>query len=605
MKKSGILVLLVICLISCKKSSESGYGKNGDNLGEKKDAVLVYSASKFNDATDFKASFDGKYMTITTKQNDKVSQYSNDGGETWKDLPAKVFPTQINNNGYITYFDSSISRNVVSKADQTTLNFSFTSNQGDEFYLGNSQYIYHHKVWQKGLSVIDANTGATTPLILPSNSFYCGPDQNGGIAFVNSNGLDIHQPITNTWKHYDINIGTERLLNRGWNKPSVCHYNGFDKLVIGNDLSYSVYSLNSANAIEEQDWPYGMKGNYTNPMMLKINKEGAVYTTISQFGGKPRNFKINLSNFTEMSELGYNYTSGNFSYEFTDTEAKKIGAQTTLINGVMKNQKKMINAFATDDKVYALYNLTYGEPDYYNGDKSPQVNMLSIYDQNAKTETFVEKTGLYNFVYADGNNILITGPDSLTFSNNGGNTWSRKYSPLTSFIRELKKIGNTYYAMYVKLVEYNSPGNGPIIYHDYKMLTSTDLQNWKVLPGTAHDGNAAIGPRTFTSDGYLSFTYGEKQYSKDFGKTWNKTTENIVIFFDVEIAKDQVATFNNDGTEFHKTVNSISKGDPSAGKTVATYISPVKTNVTPLRAPILSKSNKIYFFGDLSVIRFD
>lgn len=269
MKKSGILVLLAICFISCKKSHESGYGKNGDNLGDKKDAVLVYSATKFNDANDFRASYDGKYMTITTKQNDKLSQYSDDGGATWKDLPAKIFPTQINNNGYIAYFNNTISRNVVAKADQTALNFSFTPNQGDEFYLGNSHYIYHSKAYGSGLSVIDTQTGTTTVLTLPSNAIYCGIDQNGGVAFVNANGVDIHQPATNTWKHYDINIGTERLRNRGWNKPSVAHYNGFDKLVIGNDLSYSVYNLNTANAIEEKNWPQPFYNVYTNPAFLQ------------------------------------------------------------------------------------------------------------------------------------------------------------------------------------------------------------------------------------------------------------------------------------------------------------------------------------------------
>ncbi len=596
-----LFIITILITTSCKKPSSESEGAFNQN----KQAVEVYTTTPFNEANTILASFNGNVMVIQSVNRDDQYEYSLDGGKTWANLNIDKEPLAINNQGYILNKDR-YNNPIISRLDGKDAKISYNGSQND-FYFGKDNYIYNFKKSLKELAVlkIEENTWTTINNRADTLGIYCGQDQNGGIAFQKGDVLSIHQPITNTWEYHKMNINVYKVSNNTPNKSGIVHFNGYSKIVFGNTDLHAVYDLNTKEA-QYYDYPDYFRNIYFNPISLQINKQGDVYLNVATYYGISTLFKATNGIYKVIDNATYHYTSGDYSYEFTPLEAKKIGTSTENMDGLIKFKRFMINAYITDDYVYSIYNLRTNYH-YFNSDKSKSDYTLFTYNRATKTEKKININGSYNYVYADGENILITGGDSVTVSTDGGTSWTRRHSPLTGNIIDVKKSGSTYYGMWLFITSYTSNSGVTSYSYDFKMLTSSNLFTWSQLPGATASGSGK-GPQSFTTLGYLSAVQGFVsntyflEYSHDFGKTWTNTTEYSFPVFNTELGGGKFAMINYSGPsgiektlldERNKIIN-ITKYAVAPGK-----------GFTLRRAPIVTSSKKVYYISYNEIYRLD
>src|SRR5690606_9324219 len=240
------------------------------------------------------------------------------------------------------------------------------------------------------------------------------------------------------------------------------------------------------------DWQAPYNNYYENPQKIEINKSGDVFATVSPYGGKPIMFKITNGNMVGYPKSTYTVCKGDYTYEMYPLVAKKISTgKTEEISGLLKEARYFKNAYITESNVYAIYQI---EPfhSYYNGETAGADTVIR-YDRKTNTFKPLNLSGTFNFAYQDGNHVFLSGDDELMYSANNGDTWEKTASPITNNLVEVKKIGSTYYGMCKTVSTYTST-YGTSYSNSFKMLTSTDLKNWTLLPGASYDGKSGQGP---------------------------------------------------------------------------------------------------------------
>ncbi|MFN0290412.1 hypothetical protein [Pedobacter helvus] len=595
---------LILLLSACKKSTIDP--QKTDELQDRNGAVQeVFGGQLFNDAANFIPSFDGNYALIRTNSENKQFQYTKDAGATWQELKSVKEVFAVNDKGFYVY-DPQTGARQFSKLGAADAGFSYNIT-GGEFILGKDDYIYDFNPFinTNKVTLINTLNGQTTVVNNQADTLgkYCGQDQNGGIAFINHKGLSIHQPRSNEWVFHPFNIVRLYFTSNNVSQPSKFHFNGYNQLVIADQIGYHVYQIGQKNALRTFNWPNPYTQNYENPKKIEINQNGDVFATILRYGGKPVMFKITDGNMAAYPRSTYTVCKGAYTYEMHPLTAKKISAaKTENINGLLKEARDFKNAYITATKVYAIYPI---EPaySYYNGEASPGADTVLCYDRNTNTNKFLSVSGHFNFVYQDGNKAFVSGNNVLMYTANHGDTWEKIVSPITNNLVEVKKIGNTYYGM-CKTVDTYTSTYGTSYSNSFKMLSSIDLKTWTLLPNAAYDSKAGSGPSTFTKDGFLSYissTTGGlifKNYSTDFGKTWQSTSDPVIVF-SAELNDGKLVNFNhNGGSQLYYDVYERN-GITGELKARITYNAPTGrsfTTSTP-RTPVVGENGSFYFFN--------
>lgn len=605
---AGLLLLLSACKKPTNKPETPGAEQERDGVVQE-----VFSSPLFNDAADFIPSFSGNYALIKTNSENIQYQYSSDAGATWQELKSVKNIVAVNDKGYYL-FDPPKGSRYFSKLGAADAGFSYNITDG-EFILGKDNYIYDVSPSRNvnKVTLINTTNGQSTVVNNQADTLgkYCGQDQNGGIAFINNKGLTIHQPRNNEWVFHSFNIVRLYFTSSNVSKPSKFYFNGYDQLVIADQIGFHVYQTGKKDAVRTFNWPNPYMQNYENPRRIEINQNGEVFATILRYGGKPVMFKITEGNMAAYPRSTYTVCKGPYTYEMYPLAAKKLSAgRTDNINGLLKEVRGFKNAYITEGKVYAIYPI---EPayDYYNGEVSPGADTVLSYDRNTKISKFLDVSGHFNFVYQDENKTFLSGNNVLMYSTNHGGTWGKVASPITNTLVEVKKIGNTYYGMCRTVTAYTNTF-GTSYSNSFKMLTSTDLKTWTLLAGAAYDSKTGQGPSTFTKDGFMSYftavTGGLrfKNYSIDFGKTWESTPDNVIVF-NTELNDGKLVNFNhNGGTKlyyFAHNRNGIT-GELSAR---INYAAPAGRNFTTSmpRMPIVSENGSFYFFNHDKIFKLN
>lgn len=612
MRKNNLISLglvLLLSLFSCKKPKNEPQGQQGDKDGTVEE---VYPGTMFNDAAELITSFNGNYMVIKSNSANNLYQYSNDGGATWQNLNSVKNVLSVNDKGFYVY-DPQVGSRQFSRLGKADAGFTYYIT-GGEFILGKDDYIYDVNVSYNAnkITLINSNNGESTVVNTKADTLgkYCGQDKDGGIAFISANGLNIHKPTDNKWVFHPMNIVRLYFTSSNVSKPSKFFYNSYDKLVVADQKGFHVYQTGQKNAIQTFDWPAPYNNYYENPQKIEINKSGDVFATVSPYGGKPIMFKITNGNMVGYPKSTYTVCKGDYTYEMYPLVAKKISTgKTEEISGLLKEARYFKNAYITESNVYAIYQI---EPfhSYYNGETAGADTVIR-YDRKTNTFKPLNLSGTFSFVYQDGNHVFVSGNNELMYSANNGDTWEKTASPITNNLVEVKKIGSTYYGM-CKTVSIYTSTYGTSYSNSFKMLTSSDLKNWTLLPGASYDGKSGQGPGTFTKDGFLSYVsarVGGKtffQYSIDFGKTWQSTTDFVVVFV-AETSDGDLVQFNHNGGsqlyyQYYKR-NGVSgelKGE-------VTYNAPTGRSFhtsTP-RVPVVGNNGSFYFFNDNKIYRLN
>lgn len=608
MKTNNLISLglvLILFLFACKKSKNDPQEEGGDKDGAVEE---VYPGTMFNDAAEFITSFSGNYMVIKSNSANNLYQYSSDGGATWKNLDKNITPTNVNDEGYFTYIPA-VGNPQFSRLGKPDAGFSYNIT-GGEFVLGKDNYIYDVQQTYNANKVmlINSNNGESTVVNNAADTLgkYCGQDQHGGIAFINHNGLSIHQPESNSWVFHPFNIVRLYFTSSNVSKPSKFFFNGFDKLVVADQVGFHVYQTGTKDAIQNFNWP-SLYNYYDNPYKIAVNKSGNVFATISKYGGKPIAFKITNGNMMSYPNATYTECKGAYTYEMYPLEAKKISAgKTENISSLLKEPRRFKNAYITENNVYAIYQI---EPsyNYYNGEVAGADTVIR-YTRQAKNTKPLNVSGTFNFVYQDGNQVFVSGNNELMYSANNGDTWEKVASPITNNLLEVKKIGNTYYGMCKTISTYTST-YGTSYSHTFKMLTSTNLKNWVLLPGASHDGGET-GPETFTRDGFLSYFSGRAgglnfyKYSIDFGKTW-ESTNDFVVDAVAELNDGRLVKSNHNGGSQLYLLYYKRDGISGELKGKTTYNAPQGRDFTHSypRVPVVSENGSFYYFNGNKIFK--
>lgn len=592
------LGLLLLLLCACKKSGVDP--KTNDESTDKTGAVEeVFPSQMFNDAEDFIPSFSGNYALIKTNSQNKQFQYSSDAGATWQELKSVRNIFAVNDKGYYIY-DPPTGARQFSKLGAVDAGFSYNLT-GGELILGKDDFIYDFSpaISVKKLSLINTANGQTTVVNNQADTLgkYCGQDQNGGIAFLNTKGLTIHQPRDNKFIFHPLNFVRLNFTGNNVNNASQFFYNGYDKLVVADKSGFQVYQTGKKDAIQNFTWPNPY--DYRNPSKITINKNGDVFATLVMEG----NIKITNGNITKSPKAAYTTCHGEYTYEMYALEAKKIGAgKTEDISGLLKEARNFKSAYITEENVYAIYPL--------NGPYKADIGDTVLrYNRKTKTTIPLNLSGTFSFVYSDGNRVMVSGNNVLMYSANNGETWEQVNSTITNSLVEVKKIGNTYYGMCRSITSYTST-YGTSYSNSFKMLTSTDLKNWTLLTGASYDGKGGRGPLTFTKDGFMSYISSSsgslifKNYSTDFGKTW-QSTSNSVVLFSAETNDGKLINFNhNGGSQLYYEVYNRNGITGNLGARI-TYDAPTGrsfTTSTP-RVPVVSENGSFYFFNDDKIFK--
>ncbi len=599
---------LLLLLSACKKNTNEPDTPDGDGT-----VTEVFASPLFNDAANFIPSFSGNYALIRTNSENKQFQYTNDAGATWQELKSVKEILAVNDKGYYL-FEPPTGPSYFSKLGAADAGFSYNQTAG-EFILGKDDYVYDVDPSRNinKVTLINTINGQSTVVNNQADTLgkYCGQDQNGGIAFVNSKGLTIHQPSNNEWVFHPFNIVRLYFTSNNVSKPSKFHFNGYNQLVIADQIGFHVYQTGQKNAVRTFNWPNPYTQNYENPKKIEINQNGDVFATILKYGGKPVMFKITDGNMAAYPRSTYTVCKGAYTYEMYPLEAKKISAtKTENINGLIKEVRGAKNAYITEDKVYAIYPI---EPayDYYSGEVSPGADTVLSYDRSTKTTNFLNISGHFNFVYQDGNKAFVSGNNVLMYSANNGNTWEKVASPITNTLVEVKKVGSTYYGMCKTVTAYTNTF-GTSYSNSFKMLTSADLKTWTLLPGASYDSKMGTGPLTFTKDGFISYisnitgNLAFKNYSTDFGKTWQSTSDPVIVF-STELNDGNLVNFNhNGGSQLYYDVYNRN-GITGELRARITYNAPAGrsfTTSTP-RVPIISDNGSFYFFNSDKIFKLN
>ncbi len=532
--KNNLIILIFILLVSCKKDKKDDLKTSNEilNAEDYYTTPLFYQSS----ASQIAASWNGEVIVL--KNEDKF-YFSQDGGNSFNQAFPSIrnnIPYFVNESGIMAWSDGYYSSFYNLKTNQVI-------NSGiagfyNEYYVGQNDLMYCIQgtnssvppiVFYKKLSQSNWDTLSKKGDTL---GIYCGQNIDGGISFFNpsSKKLYNHHPTNKNITSVSFTDFSMSNITQGQgNKQPIYAYNGIDKLVIGYTKGFAV--LNTTNkSVEYTNWLGDFKGYYENPTSLSISKLGEVFASINSYTISLTNYKIVDNVFEEIQVTCPVIINGDWTYMMNSLNPfkSKVGNNSLLKIGTSKSpQIKFFHEYS--EGFYSLINSSLNKTILIN-DKKSNYEMQYL-------------NGIYNFIYRDINSIIISGNDSMMYSNDGGITYETIKSNFHTPLTYIKKNNSIYYGLATKNFKYNLGGTGfQIDRHNFAVYTSSNLKDWILMPNTNKNDVNGVAPNIFSSNGMMSYVENITPQgnmtlvgynSTDFGATW--TSSGKLAVFNVDL----------------------------------------------------------------------
>lgn len=524
MKYLSLLLTASFFIIGCKKEPNTKPLNTETSLN----AEEYYSSPKFyqSNITDMAASWNGEVIVLKNNSN---FYYSKDGGNTFNQVTPSIknyIPYVVNESGIMAWSDNfysgfyNLNTNAVINSNIPGFYNQYYVGQNDVMYCiqgtnsSTPAIVFYKKLNQTSWDTLTKNSD--------SLGLYCGQNNLGGISFFNPSKktLSNHDPINKTVSQYTFSqLDFANITQGSSNRQIKYFYNGHNLIVAGYTKGFAL--MNTTNlSVTYQDWESNFKGYYENPLSLSCSKNGIVYAQLSSYVNQATRFEINGSSFKTIQTNSDVINIGDYTYfPYSLNPIKSNGTNTSPIK---------------------IGNLQSVEIDYYHPYNNMHYNL--IYDGGTTTQLIEDKIstyssrfliGYYSFIYRDNNTIIISGNDSLMYSDNEGISYNTIKNPFHHALTYLKKINGTYYALSVKNFKYNLGGTGfQTDRFNIGVYTSTNLKDWTLIPNSYKTDVNGKGPEIFSSNGLMTYNeniepLGNPIYrgykSTDFGVTWSSS----------------------------------------------------------------------------------
>lgn len=589
-------------LFSCKKESKN----NNENTNENKTISPLIVAPKTNNTTEICASFDGNYILAQSVVNTTTSyRYSSNGGSSWKDLTTKIGPNpMINNEGIVAWNNNSKTGMISLKNDP---NFTYsTPGYYDLYYLGaddgiycyqgtNSQSIKVKFYYKKS----QATTWDTLSFDGDTLGLYAGQDKDGGAAFYNikKQKINIHKPKSNSWEQKNCTINLNNITLGQTNRSPKYAFNGYDLMVVGYTKGYAKADI-SNNQTTYQDWQTSFSGYYENPMGISVNESGEVFAQLQSYTNPLTYFRLFNSENDSLNLVSPAFCAGSFTYlmEFNKAIKKDKNGESNM-SDLVDFESPIIHSFV-------------GDKDYYFIQKTNSTGVNSILTIKSKSGSNTESIKFqenYHFVYSNGSSILLCGSSTWNYSSDNGKNWVKKQAPNGKSITYINKINGVYYGMSVLSFLYTLGGTGfSVPKHDFAMFTSSDLENWTLLPGSERVNVSSQGPKYINNSGVIVYSENTNPLgnprlvyyiSNDFGKSF-VSSGSVLNLYNL-----QSADGNNNYTINYYGAKLIQKktSDRQNNLLKTTVYQSTSDDVLNNSNPTIDANGRIYYYSKFSI----
>ncbi len=599
MKNTIIIFIITLLLFGCKKEPKN----NNINQDKNANAQEHYSSPKFyqSNISDIAASWNGEVIVL---KNNSIFQFSKDGGNTFNQVTPSIknyIPFVVNESGIMAWSDNFYS-GFYNLNTNTVINSNIPGFY-NQYYVGQNDLMYCIQgtnsstpaiIFYKKLSQTSWDT-----LTKNSDSFgvYCGQNNLGGISFFNPSNKTLynHDPINKTLSQFTFSqLNFANITQGSSNRQIKYFYNGYNLLVAGYTKGFALMNTNNLN-VTYQDWEGNFKGYYENPLSLSCSKNGMVYAQLMSYVNQATKFEINGSNFKTIQTTSDVINNGEFTY--------------------FPNSLNPIKSNGTTSSPIKIGNLQSVEIDYYFPYNNSHYNL--IYDGGSSTQLIEDKinsysiknlNGYYSFIFKDNNSIIISGNDSMMYSEDDGTTYTSIKNPFHYALSYLKKINGIYYGLAVKNLKYNLGGTGfQTDRFNIGVYTSSNLKDWTLIPNSYRTDVNGKGPEIFSSNGLMTYNeniepLGNPIYrgykSTDFGVTWSSS--GLIPVFNVDLGNTlALVTYNG--------ANKITRQnyDVNLNKTnTVQYSTNVSVPITN-QVPIVNSNGKTLYVTEDKVLLLD
>lgn len=526
-KSTLVLALSFSLFFSCKKTKEDGPNETNKELTIDR----VFQAPPMEQADKVAASMDGKYAYTLSTMNPLFTQltFTKDRGQNWQSMTINFRADHnlcITKGGY-AYLKAGITRKLyhLETQQEVAIDYPGGFTQEEDHYLGDGDYIYAKNQFKK--------IGETAWQTMSATGVYCGQDVNkGGAGFydVAQKKLNIHQPDNNTITTHNITIDLSKVVsgNIAPNTAPSYLYNGYNKFAMAYNKGIAIQDL-SSGSVTYTEWRTPTAAFIGIPATLGIDKEGTVFATLGNFGA----FKLVGNTFSPFFVRSpYTLTSkGEYTYYLSGISLIKESKNA--------KQKPMAAYYAKLTKNSGAGRLTLKSARTVGGKtfallaEDASRSALYVYSPTTKDFELLEPTvGKYEYLYAEGSQLILYGSEYILRSTDNGSTWtSHPNSAGTGkSITYALRSGTSYYGLHVRNYKTALGGTGhEVDKHNYATYSSTDGLNWKAI--ASKSDQSGKGPEALTAEGLMTYRYNQSapgysadmrsQVSYDYGATWN------------------------------------------------------------------------------------
>lgn len=534
MKYLLVFFIVSISILSCKKEPKTKLPSTELNSN----AEEYYSSPKFyqSNISDIAASWNGEVIVL---KNNSIFQYSKDGGNTFNQVTPSIknyIPFVVNESGIMAWSDNfysgfyNLNTNTVINSNIPGFYNQYYVGQNDLMYCiqgtnsSTPAIVFYKKLSQTSWDTLSKNSD--------SLGVYCGQNNLGGISFFNPSKKTLynHNPVNNTLSQFTFSqLNFANITQGSSNRQIKYFYNGYNLLVAGYTKGFAL--MNTTNlSVTYQDWEGNFKGYYENPLSLSCSKNGMVYAQLMSYVNQATKYEINGSNFKVIQTTTDVINNGEFTY--------------------FPNSLNPIKTNGSTSYPIKIGNLQSIEIDYYYPYNNSHFNL--IYDGGSITQLIEDKinsysiknlNGYYSFIFKDNNSIVISGNDSMMYSEDDGTKYTTIKNPFHYALSYIKKINGIYYGLAVKNFKYNLGGTGfQTDRFNIGVYTSSNLKDWTLIPNSYKTDVNGKGPEIFSSNGLMTYNeniepLGNPIYrgykSTDFGVTWSSS--GLIPIFNVDL----------------------------------------------------------------------
>lgn len=520
---------MLLCLTTLITSACGDDFKDGADVPTQVLATL-FRAPVEEPANLIAASMDGSYLYTLeytrTGVNGHARLYvSKNGGGSWETFNVGLAPLKdpvITTGGY-TCLATDTKRILydLNAGQEIAINYPGSLTQGDNFVLGNDDFIYLDPL--SGDKKSYRKIAETTWTDFTMNGVYCGQDvATGGAAFYDPGlkQLHLHNPVDNTINTIDITIDVTQVTQGQIhpNRPPRYRYDGSNRLAIACTKGVAVQNLTSGD-IQYTFWDGDFKGHYLNPVSVSIDSEGKVFASLTS-ATRSKSYKISGGTHENIpfvrcgpvSRGKYTYYAGALRLVRESADAKKeFGTSYQQLPN--PRRADLLSARVVDGKKFALLRI------------ASSFNVLATYAEE-QFHPFRETEGTY--LYALGDQVYVYGPDRVLHSPDKGVTWQEYGHHLSGAVRSIGYVawsGGTYVGLAVSNLSVGNTEDK----HTLSTYSSSDGIQWTLIADSK--GRQGTGPHSMRTDGIMTNVFSwidmfyvsrvVRTYSEDFGETWH------------------------------------------------------------------------------------